>query len=93
MGYKIISNFLYTVVPYNAVGDPQQCTIRHDPSFRGKVTGPINPGQTDGEDTVWENAWYNNTIVSVKIKGIDITYMDGSTVSLDDKQVEYALNN
>ncbi|KZL88791.1 hypothetical protein CLMAG_58840 [Clostridium magnum DSM 2767] len=89
---KAVKYAFFNVVPYNAVGDPQQCTIRHDPSFRGKVTGPINPGQTYGGDQVWECAWYNNTIVSVKVKSIDITYMDGSTVSINEKQAEYALN-
>lgn len=89
---KVIKYTVFNVVPYNAVGDPQQCDIRHDTSFRGKVTGPINPGQTYGGDQVWECAWYNNTIVSVKVKSIDITYMDGSTVSLDDKQSQYALD-
>ncbi|QXE20043.1 hypothetical protein [Clostridium sp. 001] len=89
---KVVKYASFQVVPYNSVGDPQECTIRHDPSFKGKVTGPINPGESYGENKVWENAWYNNTIVKAQINEIDITYMDGTTATLDKDQVQYVLN-
>lgn len=86
---KAIKYISFTVTPYNAVGDPQKCEIRGYSSFRGKVTGPINPGATYGNGKQWEVAWYNNTIVSAKLNAIDITYMDDSTLSLDQTQVQY----
>ncbi|ADK14743.1 Tetratricopeptide repeat protein [Clostridium ljungdahlii DSM 13528] len=89
---KVVKYAKFEVVPYNAVGDPQECTIRHEPSFKGQATGPINPGQTWGYEKLWENAWYNSTIVKAQINQIDITYMDGTTATLDKDQVQYVLN-
>ncbi|MCB2297077.1 hypothetical protein [Clostridium tagluense] len=89
---KIIKYITFEVVPYNAVSDAQSCSISGNSNFRGKVTGPINAGETYGDNSSWECAWYNNTITSVKLVGVDITYMDGSTASLDSTQVQYVLN-
>ncbi|HEY5587871.1 MAG TPA: hypothetical protein VIK86_02830 [Candidatus Paceibacterota bacterium] len=89
---KVIKYIIFEVVPYNAVGDVQSSDIGGDSNFRGKVTGPVNPGENDGGGSVWECAWYNSTITSVKLVGVDITYMDDSTASLDSTQVQYVLN-
>ncbi|NNU77577.1 hypothetical protein [Clostridium estertheticum] len=89
---KVIKYITFEVVPYNAVGDVQTCNIRGKSNFRGKVTGPIYIGGTDGGGSLWECAWYNNTITSVKLVGVNITYMDDSTASLDSTQVQYVIN-
>jgi hypothetical protein len=86
---KTIKYVTFQVVPYNAVGDPQSSEIGGTSSFGGKVTGPINPGQTYGGDSLWENAWYNSTIKTAKLTEIDITYMDDSTDTIDSNTVGY----
>ena len=78
---KIIKYITFTVVPYNAVGDPVLDHYQYDATFRGQCTGPYN--RMDGESPAyWRLAWYNNSIKTVKIVGIDIEYMDGDSVTL-----------
>ncbi|MCB2357317.1 hypothetical protein [Clostridium estertheticum] len=89
---KVMKYVIFKVVPYNAVGDAQYSDIGDTSTFKAKVTGPINAGETYGDGMLWECAWYNNTITSVKLIGIDITYMDDSTASLDSAQVQYVIN-
>lgn len=86
---KVIKYCRFTVVPYNAVNDIVACTIRRESEYTGKVTGPVNPGQWNGEGTVWENAWYNNTIIKAKLTGIRIDYMDGTSEKLSGEDVKY----
>ena len=80
---------VFTVVPYNAVDDAVMCTIRHESESRGKVTGPVAPGQWYGKNYQWECAWYNNTIVRAELKQIYIQYMDGTTEQLSGQDVKY----
>lgn len=91
MSSKTIKYVSFEVVPYNAVGDAVECTIRHRPSFGGRVTGPIQPKQVYGEDMAWSCAWYNNTIRTVKVIGVNIIYMDGSTITIDQENMKYIL--
>jgi hypothetical protein len=86
---KTIKYIFFDVIPYNSVGDAQYCEIRRTSQYRGKVTGPISPGETYGYNRVWECAWYNNTIIRVQLVGVDITYMDGTSVSINKSQVQY----
>ena len=86
---KVIKYCYFTVVPYNAVGDAVSCTIRRESEFTGKVTGPINPGQWNGEGSSWECAWYNHSIVRAKLTKIQITYMDGTSEKLSGEDIKY----
>lgn len=86
---KTIKYVTFEVVPYNAVGDAQYCSIRNYSNYKGRVTGPINSGQTYGDDYLWENAWYNNTIKNAKLVSINIIYMDDSTTTIDSNTVGY----
>lgn len=88
---KTIKYITFKVTPYNAVGDAQYCNIRNYSEFSGKVTGPINAGQTYGDGGVWSNAWYNSTIKNAKLNEIDIIYMDNSTATIDSNTVGYVL--
>lgn len=88
---KTIKYVTFKVTPYNAVGDAQYCSIRNYSQVSVQVTGPINSGQTYGDDKVWENAWYNNTITNAKLNEIDIIYMDNSTDTIDSNSVGYIL--
>ncbi|MDF2565877.1 MAG: hypothetical protein K0Q53_2281 [Massilibacillus sp.] len=86
---KTVKYCYFTVVPYNSVNDAVSCTIRRSSEFTGKVTGPINPGQWNGENTSWECAWYNNTIVRADLIKIKIEYTDGTTEQLSGDQIKY----
>lgn len=88
---KTIKYVTFKVTPYNAVGDAQYCAIRNYSQVSVQVTGPINSGKTYGDDKVWENAWYNNTITNAKLNEIDIIYMDNSTDTIDSNSVGYIL--
>lgn len=86
---KTIKYVSFELEPYNAVGDVVECTIRGRSASRGRVTGPIKPGQWYGENRYWECAWYNSTICKVKLISVEIEYMDGSTKELSGKDLEY----
>lgn len=88
---KIMKYVTFKVVPFNAVEDVQRCDIRGYSNYNSQVTGPINAGVTYGDGRLWENAWYNYTITHAKCVGINITYMDDSSASLDENQVQYVL--
>jgi hypothetical protein len=86
---KAVKYCVFSVEPYNAVGDVVECTIKNISEYNGKVTGPISPGQWEGEDNYWECAWYNTTIVKAKLTKINIDYMDGSSEELTGQNLEY----
>ena len=44
--------------------------------FTGKVTGPLSFG--DKVEWKWDNAWYNSDIHCLKLRKVDVEYMDGS---------------
>lgn len=49
---KTIKYVDFTMVPYNAVGDPVSCTIRGYSSAVGEVTGPIETFSLDTDSTL-----------------------------------------
>jgi chromosome segregation ATPase len=86
---KTIKYAYFTVEAYNAVDDVVYSNIGFErKSFTGKETGPVKTGEWRGDDTYWECAWYNNTIVRAVIKYINIEYMDGTTVSLNEEEAK-----
>jgi outer membrane murein-binding lipoprotein Lpp len=86
---KVIKYIVFAVEPYNAVNDKVGSEIGNFSMFRGKSTGPFNKGEGSSGNTYWENAWYNNTIKSVQLKGVEIEYMDGSTIDLKGDDLKY----
>ena len=84
---KTIKYISFESIPYNAVDDPVKCTIRQTSSFKGQVTGPIEPGTVYGENYRWSCAWYNNTIKRAAIVGVKIDYMDGSSVTIGQNDI------
>ena len=86
-GDKTIKYASFGFIPYNAVGDAVGSSI-HDASERFvKVTGPIEPNQTD-RGNLFENAWYNNSITSVKLSKIYVQYMDGTEETINGSDVQ-----
>lgn len=86
---KTVKYATFEVVPYNAVGDVVECSIRNSSTFRGQVTGPIKKNKWNGYGTTWSNAWYNNTIKKIKVTGVDIDYMDGTSETLYSSDIKY----
>jgi hypothetical protein len=86
---KIVKYVTFEVVPYNAVGDVVECTIRNSSIFRGQVTGPIKKNKWNGYGTTWSNAWYNSTIKKIKVTEVDIDYVDGTSETLYSNDIKY----
>ena len=87
---KIIKYAYFTVVPYNSVNDIVNCTIRRYSKFTAQDEGPYSKGQgTQGTGYYWENAWYNYSIKSVKLESVRIEYMDGTSLDIPEKYINY----
>ena len=84
---KTIKYFDWTGYPINAVGDRVGCEIRGYGEYRGRDTGPVKPKHTNGG--CWDCAWYNNTARKLVLTGIEITYMDGSSLTIQDDEISY----
>jgi hypothetical protein len=80
---------VFSVDPYNAVGDIVKSEIGGTTTVRGQLTGPINKGEGSKGESYWDNAWYNNTIKTVKLISVEIEYMDGTKVALKDDSLKY----
>ena len=86
---KTIKYLNWSGYPINAVGDPVSCEIRGISESGGKVTGPIKPGTTYGYGKYWECVWYNYSAKKLILTGIDIEYMDGSTMHINQNELKY----
>ncbi|MBR5437103.1 MAG: hypothetical protein IK120_09635 [Muribaculaceae bacterium] len=84
---KTIKYLIWEGYPMNAVGDRVSCEIRGYRDYRGKDTGPVKPGKTSGG--CWDCAWYNSTAKKLILTGIEIEYMDGSTFTIKENEMEY----
>lgn len=65
---------------YNAVNDPVYCEIRDYGTFKGKDTGPVEPGESGGG--VWDCVIYNWSAEYVKLSSVTIIYMDGTQTTI-----------
>lgn len=74
---------------YNAVGDVVTCRIKDDTINYCQETGPYEKGEgLSGSNWYW-GKFYSWDISSVKLVYLSIDYMDGSSVTLTDDQIEY----
>lgn len=84
-GTKTIKYITIRFIPYNSVNDPVYCSIKGVSLYGVKCTGPISP---EGKlDFLGENLWYNSSITVVKLAGVEIEYMDGTTETLQGNEV------
>lgn len=74
--------------PINAVKDKCYCEIRHHSNTTSKGVGPIK--SMDTFSYVFDNTWYNSTIDQYIPTSIKIQYMDGSTLTMNQAQIEAA---
>jgi len=87
---KVIKYVYFTIEPYNSVNDIVTCTIRHYSKFTAQDDGPFKKGQgTSGTAYYWENAWYNHSIKGANLKSVRIIYMDGDTLDIPEKYIDY----
>ncbi|WP_029504006.1 hypothetical protein [Lachnoclostridium phytofermentans] len=88
---KIIKYIYFKATPYNAVGDSVKCDIKRESTTGVKDTGPYQKGEGILGDNsgYWQCVWYNYSIETVQLNEIKIEYMDGTSVTLTDKDLEY----
>lgn len=87
---KVIKYVYFTVEPYNSVNDTVTCTIRRYSEFTAQDDGPFKKGQgTSGTAYYWENAWYNHSIKGASLKSVRIIYMDGDSLNIPEKYIDY----
>ncbi len=84
---KTIKYLIWEGYPINAVGDRVDCEIRGYRNYRGRDTGPVKPGRSSGG--CWGCAWYNSTAKKLILTGVEIEYMDGSTFTIKESEIEY----
>lgn len=84
---KVIKYVVFSVEPYNAVNDVVSSEIGSGSTFNGKETGPFKKGKGSSGNTYWENAWYNSTIKTVKLIKVEIEYMDGTMITLENEDL------
>lgn len=80
-----IKYLTWTGYPINNVGDAVSCTIRNYEYFSGKDTGPVKKNKIGGG--CWSCAWYNSTAKKLILTSIDIEYMDGTTIHIQDEDL------
>lgn len=75
---KTVKYLRYTLRAFNAVGDPVRGDIRRRNSVDVRETGPIPPGGKTAPG-VWENSWYNYSIVCARLSKVTVIFMDNSS--------------
>lgn len=87
---KTIKYLTWNGSVYNAVDDRVSCDIRHTSSVGGRDTGPVEFDERGGGS--WSNVIYNYSADRVKLFSIYIQYMDGSTYSIKESDMELMLS-
>ena len=85
---KTIEAIVFFFLPYDAVNHIVSSGQRKPEEARLRFIGAIQPNEIKRQ-VYWENVWYSQEIVQVKLMHIDITYTDGSMESLNDRQIQY----
>ena len=69
---------------YNGVGDPICCEITGASSYSAKFTGPLEPGQTSSTQRN-TSLFYNHSYKSAKLTKLQVEFMDGTIININDK--------
>lgn len=86
-GSKTIKYADFYFIPYNAVGDAVGCRTRRVSETSVQYTGPLGPGQSC-TGAIFSNAWYNNTIRSVKVSKVVIQYTNGTEETIKGSDIQ-----
>ncbi|MFM7260430.1 MAG: hypothetical protein ACKO3W_07485 [bacterium] len=83
-----------TVVGYNQVADPVPCRVRRSMERPCQLTGPFQPGSPGDAFNIFSfrNLWYDARVVCAQFVGARITYMDGTSVSYDRRDIHQLLS-
>lgn len=87
---KEIKYLKITLTPHNKVNDPVSCTVSDVCTYEMTGTGPFSCGCSYW--LILDDGWYNNTIETVVIEGVEAIYTDGSSEVLSESQIKYANN-
>lgn len=82
---KEMKYITFTYVPYNSVKDMVTCTVSKKSKASGRLTGPIEPKYYGVIE--WDNLWYNPTVSHVLVDEVYIEYMDGTSETIDGKDI------
>ena len=77
-GTKSVRSLAIFFAPYNGANEPVRCETTNK-CIKGVSSHDRLEGNTMKNNVLFENAWYNNSIRSVSIDHIDVTYTDGTT--------------
>jgi hypothetical protein len=78
------------ITPYNAVGDVISSSIGGQTTAGLSYTGPLS--HSDGETRVnWGPIWYNTTAECIKLESIQISFVNGKSISFIGKTLYKAL--
>ena len=78
---KTIKYFIWEGMLINRVGDPVKCAKTGDVIKRGTIMGPLEPGES--VENHWTNLWYTRLANNIAISKIQIIYMDGSSIVIN----------
>ncbi len=78
---KTIKYFTWEGMLLNRVGDPVKCAKTGDIIKRGIIIGPVEPGKST--ESHWTNLWYTRLANNIGISKIQIDYMDGSRIVIN----------
>jgi len=87
---KTIKYASFWFTPYNAVNDVVTCSIKGTSSDGVKYTGPLENGAIH-TGALWENAWYNYSITTVRMTHVYIEYMDGTSESVPASDISFSV--
>lgn len=89
MSDKEIKYVNFEVSFFNNVGDP---AINEISTYKTNIAnvqliGPIAQYGIGGEDEYWDCIFYNSTAKRWSIDSLEIIYMDGDSITLDDREI------
>lgn len=85
---KEIKYLKISLVPLNGVDDPVCCTVSDNCLYQMTGAGPFACGVTYW--LIMDDGWYNNTIETVVIDGIEVVYMDDTSEELSESQIVFS---
>ena len=86
--WKTIRTIVFSVLPFDAINRVVLDKARRQEERQLRLMGAILPNEVK-RHVYWENVWYSREIVEIKLMRIDIVYTDGSTESLNSRQIQF----
>ena len=86
--WKTIESVIFFFLPFNAIHRIVPNNANRQEEAKLRLTGAIQPDEIK-RHVYWENVWYSQEIVDVKLMRIDISYTDGSIESLCDHLIHF----